>query len=332
MQRGRAPFAVGLLNYALGPGLASGVMVADTPVPPRSRGYRHDNAKFGELYGSRYGPVYVLRHAQAAVFPRSGGGRLFVSFDPGDFFGHPERAHGIRPGTARAQRTEPYRRLHFADNALLRVGVAVSAGPDRSTQFVTADRHSVAPVRLEATAAFDSAIVSVEARDPHWRVAARHRFAVHNPNSGTSRRVSISDIMLYDASEGHLPPSVDAAVARMLPRSAVTSDEDVGLFWELRGLRAGEAPQFEISVAGEGADGLVRSVVRSLGFGRRAGTLLTSWRDALVTAGRIGADGETAYALLLDLRSFKRGDYSLTLTVSVDGQEPMITSRWLQVR
>ncbi len=331
MRAATGTFLLGMHDFDLEPALASNAFASDISVPRRSREFRDKQSQYGELYQSRFGPVNIITDAQFALFPRNGGGRLFVAFDPRNVTGYPESSHGIRPGSPAGGRAEAWRKVNFASNAQLRVGVAISEGAPDVPDIITLDKQPLGPVRLETFTSADSAIVSIEARDDFWGLAARHRFAIRAPPRATASGIAVSDLLLYDATGGDRPTTVDSAFKRMLPISTVNKVDAVGLFWELRGLRVGEAPEFEILVVSIRSPGLFQSIGRSIGLSRDRGTSLIRWRES-IHPGSVGTFGETAHSVGLIFRSMAPGLYTIELLVRAEGRASVVTRKSLRVQ
>jgi hypothetical protein len=203
------------------------------------------------------------------------------------------------------------------------VGVALSSQPGDSVDITLGESTTAEPVRLVVTTTKDSALVSLEAMSTNavrYPVAVRHRFAVFRPDHGLTSRVKLSDILLYDGSAGTNPASDSAVLPLMLPRSTLSRDEAVGLYWELYGLREGEVPELELAVVPlDSTTGLFGTLARAVGLAARPGTVLTTWQADSVTPSRIGQHGETPQSIITNFANVAPGTYELRLTARTSG-------------
>lgn len=173
----------------------------------------------------------------------------------------------------------------------------------------------------------DSAVVSLEVQVEKPAVAwARFGFA---PLDRAPNRIRLSDLLLYDVGDGTTaaPASLDEVFAHALATTRVTQSSRVGVYWEIYGLRAAEAPAFTISARRKDTPGVVGSAVRRL-FGSSAAPV-----PLRLTVQDRAADGRTIEprVLTVDLSALDPGRYVLSFTVSVPGETPAVSEREFDV-
>jgi hypothetical protein len=171
----------------------------------------------------------------------------------------------------------------------------------------TEDRYLV-----RATIPAEPHLVSIEAIGADGG-AARVRFG-HTLPRRSPDAPGLSDLLLFDWEDG-LPERLEAVAPRMLGSTEITSDRDVGVFWEIYGLAAGEQSQVSISVVPEDA-GLLRRLGQFLRLVEPIAALSIEWREELEEAEIAGR------TLRVDLSALPPGNYTLELSVRArDGQE-----------
>jgi hypothetical protein len=177
-------------------------------------------------------------------------------------------------------------------------------------------------VRFQLMAPRDSGIVSIEivgaARD-HGRA----RLAA-GPQQITRTGLELSELMLVElgAEEN---PTIERAAQLALGRTAVGREAPVGIFWEVYGLNAGDMADVSLTASREGQpllSGLLQGILRRGGVGE----LSTSWREGPAA----GMDIEPR-AIGLNLSTLQPGRYEFAVTVRVEGREPVVSRRTVQV-
>jgi hypothetical protein len=173
----------------------------------------------------------------------------------------------------------------------------------------------VAPQRVLAS------VESEHAGGPFGRV----RFGT-GPQSMPAQRVTISDILLLDAG-APLPGGLNDAARVARPNITIREGQNavLGVFWEMYGLLAGETPRISILAvrqSGREALRLGRNLTRTAG----PNIAVVEWTEAAVA----GSASE-ARSLNLSLATLQRGTYTLSIAVSVPGQELVESVRTIHI-
>jgi hypothetical protein len=133
----------------------------------------------------------------------------------------------------------------------------------------------------------------------------------------------ISDLLLFDPSEGSEPDSLQAAAATMLGSTTVERGGQVGVFWETYGAPEGTTLEFELKL--ERDPGRVVDRLRALFLrGPQEGRGRVSWNEP-------GTGNTHPRSVTLDLSDLEEGDYTLVLRVQWSGQPPIERSRILTI-
>jgi hypothetical protein len=143
-------------------------------------------------------------------------------------------------------------------------------------------------------------------------------------------RISISDIALFNRD-----PSVAAnaelntLASRFLPTTKVNIGSQLGLFWEIYGLRQGEEPRVAVSAISEA---LVQSRVgkntRTLPDTIAFATAMSTEFTDLPSQGREIEPRNVS----LDISTLRQGAYYLRIVVQVPGEPPAVSIRRIEVR
>jgi hypothetical protein len=159
----------------------------------------------------------------------------------------------------------------------LDAGLVVMRAPDAPPVARTARVAGTRGV-FRATAAPESAVVSIEAREPVSERAARARFGMDLRRPATSG-VAISDVLLLEE-PGARPRSLDEATPLARGSTRFRAGERVGVYWEVYGLE-GRADSVTFSVAlARRPTGGIRRAVESIGLARTVAPVRLRWDEA----------------------------------------------------
>jgi tetratricopeptide (TPR) repeat protein len=166
-------------------------------------------------------------------------------------------------------------------------------------------------------------LMSLEVRAPEGGRVARARYGIRLEDL-PPHGVAISDVLLLtDADEP--PRSLTEAMPRARGSLRVRSGERVGLYWEVYGVRQ-QTDAMRVGVTLRGSD---RSWLRRLG--ERAGVLRADAPLALSWNETAAADDVLPRALAVELPALAPGRYTLEVTVTLPGREPLVSRRELHV-
>ncbi len=167
--------------------------------------------------------------------------------------------------------------------------------------------------------AFLASIESEFPRGPFGRV----RFGTA-PQEMPAQRVTLSDVMLVE-DLGGLPANLEEAAKRALTTTVLREGATTGLFWEIYGLRQGETPRMSLLVVPQtGREPLRVGRIAARPAGPDA--IVTEWDEPAV-AGR-AIEPRT---INLNLATLRRGRYTLSLAISVPGQEIVESVRTIEI-
>ncbi|HEX6039542.1 hypothetical protein, partial [Longimicrobium sp.] len=246
---------------------------------------------------TRYAPEYVSRVLslphQLAVFPRPEGAVLVAGY-------------AIEPDSLPANFS-----LHASAVAMADVDGARAVSPWQPTAASGA-------FRLELPG--HPAVVSLEVREDSARLFARVRRGVE-----WDAAARVSDLLLLAHPEAR-PESLDEAARIARGSEVVAPGEQVGVFWEMYDVPAGDSVTVRVGLVAPRA-GWGRRQLESLGVVRGARHVRMGWREA--GEGERIAARSIAIGIPGDLRP---GAYTLELTVSAPGRPGATARRTIVVR
>lgn len=163
-----------------------------------------------------------------------------------------------------------------------------------------------------------ASIESKHAAGPLGRV----RFG-SGPQEMPEQRVTLSDVLLFESGAA-LPSSLEEGATRARSNTTLQAGAATGLFWEIYGLRANENLHMSILVVPQRG----REPVRLGGAARQTATdvVVISWDES----GAVGAPIEVR-AVNLNLGALRRGTYTISVSVSVPGQDVVESVRTIEI-
>jgi hypothetical protein len=202
----------------------------------------------------------------------------------------------------------------FARPATNRMRAELWLQGDYDKPSVRATASGTTRVLFDLNVAPQHVLASVESEHagaPFGRV----RFG-SGPQVMPPQRVTLSDILLLDDGAG-LPNTLTEAARVARPNTTVREGQGalLGILWEMYGLAQGETPRVSVlAVRQNGRDALRlgRNIARSGG----PDIALIEWTEAPVSGAPI-----EARSLNLSLATLRRGTYTLSIAISVPGQE-----------
>jgi hypothetical protein len=234
--------------------IPSFAMVRD-PLVIRAADWRTDEKFAHTVYAPpgvrRFGPLPY----QVAVFRRAGRAELVAAF-------------AMKPDS-------------LAPSPVLDAGAVLMRDPD-ATPVARRERvsgtHGV--FRLSTDPA--QAVLSVEAREPVSRRAARARFGVDLRRAGATG-VGISDVLLLDHADAR-PQSLDEAAPLARGSTEFAPGDRLALYWEVYGLgAAADSVYFSVALARR-PPGAVQRVVESIGLSRGVTPVRVRWMEETAAA------------------------------------------------
>jgi hypothetical protein len=177
--------------------------------------------------------------------------------------------------------------------------------------------------RFDVITSPDTALVSIEVIDSSG-VSGRVRLA-SGPPAMPAQRFTSSDMLLTMAVDP-LPGTLEEAAARGLGSTSVYVGAIVGVFWEMYGVSPADTVSVSIAVSPR-RPGLLGRLAEALNMRDRTDSLIVRWQDARSTG-----LPEEPRAVNLDVSRLRSGDYTLHMTLSVAGQEPVSVRKALEIR
>jgi hypothetical protein len=206
---------------------------------------------------------------------------------------------------------------------VLDAGVVLMRDPDAPPVARTervSGTHGV--LRLRADAA--EVVLSLEAREPVSRRAARARFGVDLRRAGVAD-LGISDVLLLDRPDVR-PASLDEAAPLARGSTEFVPGGRLALYWEVYGLRGGvDSVTFSVALARR-PPGSVRRVVESIGLARAITPVRMRWTEEAPAAEVL------ARALAIALPRIPPGAYVLEVGVRTRSGAVASTQRDITVK
>lgn len=172
-------------------------------------------------------------------------------------------------------------------------------------------------LRLRADPA--EAVLSLEAREPVSRRAARARFGVDLRRAGTAD-LAISDVLLLDRPDVR-PTSLDEAAPRARGSTDFAPGGRLALYWEVYGLRGGaDSVTFSVALARR-PPGAVRRAAVSIGLARAVTPVRMRWTEEAPAAEVL------VHSLAIALPRISPGAYVLEVGVRTRSGAMAITQR-----
>jgi hypothetical protein len=167
------------------------------------------------------------------------------------------------------------------------------------------------------------AVLSLEAREPVSRRAARARFGVDLRRMGTPG-LSISDVLLLDRPDAR-PTSLDEAAPLARGTTEFAPGDRLALYWEVYGLRGGaDSVTFSVALARR-PPGTVRRAAESIGLSRAVTPVRMRWVE------EPPATGVLARSLAIALPRVPPGAYVLEVAVRTRSGAVSTTQRDITV-
>jgi hypothetical protein len=190
---------------------------------------------------------------------------------------------------------------------------------DDETRGVRIDSSRVTGV-MRSTIPNTTATISAEVYGAASRRLARTRYTIDRQPRGAW---TLSDLLLFDASDTHFPITTDGAAASALTDGVASTQTPLGVLWELRAPAGASAAWMSIRM----------EPVR-VGMARRLATRLHVASEPTIVRMRWqGARSDTAaQSVSLRLPPDASGRYRVTLSVDEGGQTLASTSREIDLR
>ena len=266
----------------------------------RVREVRHPGYSI-QLFGGEVNWIAPLAH-QMAVFPRGDTVAVVAGWDL--------TAHGFDASTG------------------VEGGVALLSLENLFLDPVMSSTAGAASGAVVARIPARPSLVSVEAALPDERAMARARYELDlQPRS--PMRVAISDLLLLHGTEEEIN-TLDEAVAVARGSYRVRPGEVLGAYWEIYGLDPETSPEIRMSLAlHRPAPGVVGGLLRRLGeavgvIGEET-PVRTEWVEEVVAGPWMGR------SVTLRIPDLTEGRYTLVLTATVPGREPMVVASEIEV-
>jgi hypothetical protein len=176
---------------------------------------------------------------------------------------------------------------------------------------------------LLASIVADSGLISLELLDRPSKHAARARAGFSRP---ASRRVWLSDLLVFRPWQSDVKPSLDSALAdHALRTDAVRRGDSVAVFWESYGLRR-EPVHFTLAVEQVGVSWM-RKAVEAMRLADRTTGVRVQWQEVPTVV-----EGVAARDVRIDLSRLRPGRYRMQLTLQVPGEPIATSTRTIDVR
>jgi hypothetical protein len=145
-----------------------------------------------------------------------------------------------------------------------------------------------------------------------------------------AQRVTISDLLLFSPDTTRSAPesqTLDSILPRAMATSAIDPRQPLGVFWETYGLAAGDTATAALTVERE-RGGILERLGQSLRILNAGSTVGVRFAFG---SGREAGALAVGQSLRIALGNLDRGPYTLTLRVTVPGQEPLEVRRRITV-
>ena len=247
-----------------------------------------------ERYSPPYATFWKLTH-QSTLFRRGDSTLLLVAYDASS-----DSLLRLSPVTA---------------------ALVASAGPppgeDHRTVRHAAPARGTLTLMVPDTQAVASAELLAGAR------LLRARFGVGFP-AAPPRALRMSELAFFEPTDS-LPADLDALMPLARASSTIAAGSSLGLYWELYGSpQRGDALALDVQVVREGV-GWLRRAGERIGLVDRSPRVAFGWRESP------RGDGITPRALVVNLRDLDPGTYRIEVSLTPDGQTPLVASRRIEV-
>ena len=165
---------------------------------------------------------------------------------------------------------------------------------------------------MTAMAPWRPALAAVELRDTASHRAARARVGIPAGDTA-SGRVALSDLLLF-AADTELVTQLDSVVAHAIIDGRIPTGAQLGIFWEMYGLAAGERVTASVGLIPDEA-GFLRRAAERAHLAEPKSPVHLRWEDTPEVRGSVGGR-----VLVLALDGVPEGDYTVELTLTVAGQ------------
>ncbi|HEY4131773.1 MAG TPA: hypothetical protein VGM50_14235 [Gemmatimonadaceae bacterium] len=202
------------------------------------------------------------------------------------------------------------------DGALAMVGLD-------STVAITRAQKVPLTGHLSAIAVLDSGFVSLELLAASDRRAARAHVGLPGRTPGAQ---GLSDVLLYTPSDS-VPSNLEDALPTMLASNVVSGSRTVGAFWEAYGFSGERTPVHYTLSVDQIEVGWMQRAKEKLHLDDPTAGLRIQWDEVVVQH-----DGRAPRGVRLDLSRLRGGKYHVEVSMSVNGDAAVTTSRDIEVR
>lgn len=213
-----------------------------------------------------------------------------------------------------------------ADTLLRSIGLraALAVAPDERQRFVTWDSSAAATGGLAVVAPQLPALVDLDLFDDTHRVAARARQAISPMPRADGPQ--ISDILLFRPAD-EAPRTLWEAVPRAMGTAESAADRQLGLYWELYGIRMPGTPLDVSLTIQRTGESWWHHARRFLHLGRGDAPIALHWQDAARPV-----NGTVGRSVAVDLSRLDGGDYRIRIRIRIDGGPALVRERQFAIR